>query len=142
MPASRASASRWRTAFVDPPVAATAAIAFSNDARVITALGRWFSRSKWTSAAPAARVASSLRGSSAGIVAYPGGDSPSTSIASAIVFAVYCPPQAPLPGQATSSSSFNFASGSLPAACAPTASKTSWMVTSRPSNRPGAIEPP
>ena len=31
--------------------------------------------------------------------------------------------------------------GHRPAARAPTASNTSWIVTSRPSNRPGAIEP-
>ena len=30
---------------------------------------------------------------------------------------------------------------SFPAAAAPTASKTSWIVTSRPRKRPGAIEP-
>ena len=141
-PISRESASKCNTAFVEPPVAATAAMALSNDTRCTTADGRRFSRRSCTTAAPAARVASSLRASSAGMVAYPGGERPSTSIASAMVFAVYWPPQAPLPGQATSSSSLSCARGSFPAAWAPTASKTSWMVTSRPWNRPGAIEPP
>ncbi len=59
-----------------------------------------------------------------------------------MVFAVYWPPQAPLPGQAESSSSRSWAADIRPAACAPTPSKTSWMVTSRPSKRPGRIDPP
>ena len=141
-PASRANASRCKTALVDPPVAATPAIAFSNEARFTTSSGRRFSRRSWTTCAPAARVAAALRGSSAGMLAYPTGARPSSSVASAMVFAVYWPPHAPGPGQATSSSSCRARSGILPAACAPTASKTSWMVTSRSSNRPGAIEPP
>jgi len=69
MRASRASASRWSTALVDPPVAATAAMAFSKEARVSRWSGRRPSRSSWTASAPAARVASSLRRSSAGMVA-------------------------------------------------------------------------
>ena len=64
------------------------------------------------------------------------------SNAVAIVFAVNCPPHAPAPGQAMRSSSASFASLIVPALCAPTASKTSPIVTSRPSNRPGRIEPP
>ena len=59
-----------------------------------------------------------------------------------IVLAVNCPPQAPAPGQALSSSAASRASVMWPAACAPTASNTSWIVTSCPSHRPGAIEPP
>ena len=70
------------------------------------------------------------------------GDTPSSSHTIAIVFAVNCPPHAPGPGQALFSSASSCASVSFPAACAPTASNTSWIVTSRPSQRPGAIEPP
>jgi hypothetical protein len=80
--------------------------------------------------------------SSAGTIELAIGEMPSTSNASAIVLAVYWPPQAPAPGEATDSSSDRSASDSLPAACAPTASKTSWIVTSLPRKRPGAIEPP
>ena len=40
-PASRASASRCSTPLVEPPVAATAAIAFSSASRVMMSLGRW-----------------------------------------------------------------------------------------------------
>ena len=39
-PASRASASRWSTALVEPPLAATPAIAFSNASRVRMSRGR------------------------------------------------------------------------------------------------------
>ena len=39
-PASRATASRCSTALVEPPLAATAAIAFSSDSRLMTSLGR------------------------------------------------------------------------------------------------------
>ena len=67
---------------------------------------------------------------------------PRTSKAIAIVLAVNWPPQAPAPGLATASSSASSSSVILPAACAPTASKTSWIVTSRPWKRPGGIEPP
>ena len=64
------------------------------------------------------------------------------SNAIAIVLAVNCPPQAPAPGLATPSSSCRSSSLILPAACAPTASKTCWIVTSLPRKRPGGIEPP
>jgi hypothetical protein len=60
----------------------------------------------------------------------------------AMVFAVNWPPHAPAPGHAPSSSSRSSASVIAPRACAPTASKTSWMVTSLPLKRPGMIEPP
>ena len=59
-----------------------------------------------------------------------------------MVFAVNCPPQDPEEGQATHSSSCSSSSDILPAACWPTASKTSTTVTSRPLNLPGRIEPP
>ena len=40
-PASRAIASRCRTPLVEPPLVATAAIAFSSPSRVMMSLGRW-----------------------------------------------------------------------------------------------------
>ena len=85
---------------------------------------------------------SSLRPSSAGTIAVPAGEMPSASKAIAIVFAVNCPPQAPAPGEAASSSSCSSSSVILPAANSPTASKTCWMVTSAPLKWPGLIEPP
>ena len=57
---------------------------------------------------------------------------PMTSKAIAIVFAVNWPPQAPAPGLAARSSSWSSSSDIVPAACLPTASKTSWIVTSSP----------
>ncbi len=58
------------------------------------------------------------------------------------MFAVNWPPQAPAPGHAPASTSQSFSSEIVPAAWAPTASKTSWIVTSLPATRPGSIEPP
>ena len=92
--------------------------------------------------APARAPTSSFAGSVAATPAVPMGESPRNSSAIAIVLAVNCPPQAPAPGHTRSSSSFRSASVILPAAWLPTASKRSWMVTSRPRNRPGWIEPP
>ncbi len=67
---------------------------------------------------------------------------PIISKAIAIVLAVNWPPQAPTPGEAASSIAVRRSSSICPAACAPTASKTSMIETSRPSKRPGGIEPP
>ena len=91
---------------------------------------------------PAAIATSALLACSAGTIADPIGLMPRNSNAIAIVLAVNWPPQAPAPGLATSSSSARSSSLIVPAACAPTASKTSWIVTSLPRKRPGAIEPP
>ena len=90
---------------------------------------------------PASSAACGLAGSSAGIPFRPAGLIPRNSSAVDIVLAVNWPPHAPAPGQATPSSSWSSSALMLPAAWAPTASKTSWMVTSRPWNRPGAMEP-
>src|SRR6202022_878460 len=66
---------------------------------------------------------------------------PMNSIAVDIVFAVNWPPQAPAPGQALSSTSRSSAASILPAATAPTASKTSIKVMSRPRWRPAGRVP-
>ena len=106
MPSSRAIASRWRTPFVEPPVAATAAIAFSSASRVMICDGPHV-------------VADEPHRDPAGLVAPPPsspGRSPArrsarpalmprNSSTVAIVFAVNWPPHAPAPGQATPSSS-------------------------------------
>ena len=57
---------------------------------------------------------------------------PIISKAIAIVLAVYWPPQAPAPGLAAASMSARSWSVILPAALAPTASKTSMIVMSWP----------
>ena len=83
-----------------------------------------------------------MRGSTAGTSLRPIGDRPSISPAIDIVLAVNWPPHAPAPGQATSSSARSSLSVMRPAEHAPTASNTSWIVTSLPWNLPGMIDPP
>ena len=127
---------------VDPPEAQAQAIAFSSDSLVIT----WRGRRSWAStritSSPTFSATVSFSSSSAGTIAAPPGEIPSASKAQAIVLAVNWPPQAPAPGEATSSSERSSSSVMLPAAWAPIASKTSTIVTSLPFQRPGAIEPP
>ena len=91
---------------------------------------------------PVSRATTSFSSSIAGTALWLIGEMPISSHTVAMVLAVNWPPHAPGPGQAASSSAFNRASVIVPAACAPTASKTSWMVTSWSSQRPGAMEPP
>ena len=67
---------------------------------------------------------------------------PRQSSATAIVFAVKWPAQAPGPGHATASSSSSSSRESSPRSSAPTASHTSWIVTSRPCSSPARIGPP
>ena len=52
IPKSRAMATRWRTAFVEPPVAATEATAFSNDSIVTNDRGVTFRRTTSTASRP------------------------------------------------------------------------------------------
>jgi hypothetical protein len=141
-PISRATASRCSTALVEPPEQATAAIALARLSRVMTWLGRMPRLRASTPRRPASTATSALSPCSAGTMDEPIGEMPSTSNAIAIVLAVNWPPQAPAPGLATDSSSWSSSSVIRPVACAPTASKTSWIVTSRPSKRPGRIDPP
>ncbi len=141
MPSSQAIARRWRTPLVDPPLAATPAIALSIDARVMTCDGRTSSRTSRMTSSPAATHAASLSGWVAGTPLRPAGLIPRMSSAIDIVLAVNWPPHAPAPGHATLSRACTSSGPTLPAAWAPTTSKTSWIVTSRPLYRPGAIEP-
>jgi len=127
---------------VEPPEAQTQAIAFSSEERVIILLGRRSSASARTARRPASRAVSCFLPSIAGTIAEPIGEMPIVSNAQAIVLAVNWPPQAPAPGLAHPSSSVRSSSERSPAAWAPIASNTSWIVTSPPRHRPGAIEPP
>ena len=141
-PASRATASRCSTPLVEPPLVAIAAIEFSSASRVMMSRGRWPRASTSMISAPASIATRFFSSYAAGTIAEPIGEMPSTSKAIAIVFAVNWPPQAPMPGEATSSSSCRSASEILPAARAPIASNTSTIVTSWPRKWPGRIEPP
>src|SRR4051812_40650687 len=95
----RAIAIRCKTALVDPPRQETRTIAFSNASRVMMSRGLRSSSNSLRTAAPARKHSSSFKGSSAGVDELYGRDMPMHSIADAIVFAVYIPPQAPAPGQ-------------------------------------------
>ncbi len=106
IPSSRAIASRWRTPFVEPPVAATEAAAFSSASRVTIWRGRRSFRSdlhREPAGLVGGLVLASARapGSRSGRRARCRGSRARVDI----VFAVNWPPQAPAPGQATDSSS-------------------------------------
>ena len=137
IPNSWAMPSRWRTPFVEPPVAATAAIAFSIAALVTMCEGRTSWRTRVIASSPACRAAASLAGSSAGMPLRPAGDSPRNSITIDMVFAVYWPPHAPAPGHAALSIAYSSSSPILPARYAPTASNTDTIVRSWPLYVPG-----
>ena len=123
--ASWAMASRWSTALVEPPMAATTVMAFSKASRVRMSRGlTHISRSRSTTS-PACREVLSLLLSTAGMEAAPGRDIPRASMAAAMVLAVNSPAQEPSPGQARSSSSVSSWLGRTPLEWAPTASNTS-----------------
>ena len=89
-------ASRWITAFVDPPIAALTRIAFSNAALVMMAEGRRSSRTRPTITWPARCAVSYRRASTAGQVAEYGSCMPSASAIDAMVDAVPIVMQCPL----------------------------------------------
>ena len=67
---------------------------------------------------------------------------PIASMAEDIVFAVYMPPQEPMPGQALRSMPSRSSCDMAPALQAPTASNTLTMVRSSLFQRPALIVPP
>src|SRR5207249_2643091 len=98
-----------------------------------------------TTHAPARRQSSFLAGEMAFCAELLGRLMPRASIALAIVFAVYIPPQEPGPGMAQVSTSCRPASEIFPAACWPMASKTETTSTGLlPAlvRQPGRIVPP
>ncbi len=139
--ASRAMASRWSTALVEPPSAITTVMAFSNASLVMIWRAVIPSRSSPTTASPERWANPSRRRSTAGGAADPGRLMPMASATAAMVLAVYMPPQAPSPGQIARSILSTCSRLILPARQAPTASKASMIVTSWPSTWPGMIEP-
>ena len=142
IPHSCAIAGRCSPAFVEPPLAATTRAAFSSASRVMMSRGRRLLSISFMTACPDAKAYSSRDWYGAGALAECGSAMPSASDTQAIVFAVNWPPQEPADGQATRSISARSSAFILPPWYCPTASKTSWTVTSRPRNRPGMIEPP
>src|SRR5947207_1575046 len=87
-PRRPAMASRWITAFVDPPIAALTRIAFSNAALVMMAEGRRSSRTRPTMTWPARCAVSYRRASTPGQVAEYGSCLPSAPALDAMVDAV------------------------------------------------------
>ena len=124
MPISRAMASRCSTAFVEPPLAATLAIVFSSDLRVMICEGLRLARTASINMWPALRVAASFSGEVAGTPESSMGEMPRISPLMAMVLAVNWPPHAPAPGQAFASSASSPASSMRPAAKEPMPSKT------------------
>ena len=124
----------------------TVTIAFSKAARVMTSRGlRSCSRRRRT-ARPARKHSSSFPPSSAGVEDEYGRLIPRASIAQAIVFAVYIPPQAPAPGQLSWMMVFRSSAVIRPARNSPydCAASTMSRACSSPPKRvqPGLIVPP
>ena len=137
-----AIASKWRTAFVDPPTAIITAMAFSNAFLVIKSNGLISFSIAFTKVLALFSELSSFSKSSAAIVELWGRLNPKTSMTADIVFAVNIPPQLPAPGMQFFSTSFNLFLLIFPDVNCPTASKALTTVKSSPSNFPGLIVPP
>ncbi len=129
-------------ALVDPAVAVTAVAALSRLAAVIRLRALRPCRHSAITRSPQVRAAAALSRSTAGMSFRPIGARPRKVVARAMVLAVNWPPQAPAPGQADCSIAASSASSIRPAAWAPTASNTSWMVMSPPRWQPGRMLPP
>ncbi len=114
-PASWAMANRCSTALVDPPVAATEAMAFSSACRVTICRGVRCACNRSMTSLPAATATSARSPAVAGTLALPMGEMPRNSAAVAMVLAVNCPPQAPAPGQAAFSRALSCSSDIRPA---------------------------
>ena len=125
-------ASRCSTALVEPPIAITTVMAFSNASRVIIWRGVMPLSSRLYNSAPDECATSSFRRSMAGMEAAPGIDMPIASMAEDIVFAVNMPAHAPSPGQATRSIAMSSSSDIAPVENAPHASYISCMLMSCP----------
>ena len=137
--ASWAIANKCNTALVEPPNAMTTVIAFSKACFVRMSLGLMPRFIKLLTASPAALESSNLILDTASWAELLGRLRPMASIAEAIVFAVYIPPQDPGPGIASDSIWVNSISVILPSECCPTASKTE---TTSVLFFPGLILPP
>ena len=129
-----AMARRCRTAFVEPPVAMTTAIAFSNALRVMIWRGRSCVRTACATTRADSAALSIFSASSAAMVEEYGRLMPIASMAEDIVLAVNMPPHEPAPGHAWRSTSSNSASPICPALCWPTASKALTTVRFLPSS--------
>ena len=101
MPSCFASAMRWMTAFVEPPIAIRTLIALLIASSVMMSRGRMFFASSSTTFAPDSSALRASMKCGAGVVAAPGRHIPSASVMHCIVFAVPSGPQAPQVGKQT-----------------------------------------
>ena len=140
--AACAIARKCSTALVEPPVAMISATAFSIDLRVTMSRGlrSFFTASISTRADSAAESVFSRSGLA--IVEEPSRLMPSASNAEDMVFAVYMPPQEPVPGTELRSMPSKSSWLIRPWEYSPTASKIDTMVKSLPFHEPGRIVPP
>ena len=121
--AAFAIAKKCSTALVEPPNTVTNRTAFSSDLRVTISDGLISFSMRCLSAAPTRAHSAVLLVETAGLELVYGKLIPKASMALAIVFAVYIPPQAPAPGQAFFTTVLNSFSVIVPATFSPQASK-------------------
>src|ERR1700676_1975396 len=142
IPAALAIASRCRTALVEPPSAMATVMAFSKASLVMISEGRIPRLTSSTTAAPAEAASASFSFEIADCAELLGRLIPIASIAEAMVFAVYIPPQEPGPGIAHDSTCSSSPSEIFPLEWAPTASKMETISMFRLPRQPGRIVPP
>ena len=127
---------------VDPPKAVIKTIAFSNDFLDIISRGFKSNSIRFFIAPPILSISFNFSLETAGVEELFGKVNPITSMAEAMVFAVYIPPQAPAPGQAfliIQSKSFFF---NFPETCSPQASNAETMSSFFDLYFPEAMVPP
>ena len=127
---------------VEPPKAVIKTIAFSNDFLDIISRGFKSKLIKFFIASPILLISFNFSIETAGIEELLGRVNPITSIAEAIVLAVYIPPQAPAPGHAfliIQSKSFFF---NFPETCSPQASNAETISSFCDLYFPEAMVPP
>ena len=140
--ASFAIARRCKTALVEPPRAITIVIAFSNDFFVTISLGFRSFLIQLIRAMEAFLVSVDFDFEIAVCAELLVNERPIASMAHAIVFAVYIPPQDPGPGMAFFSICISSLSSISPFAFLPTASKTETISIFLFRCVPGSIVPP
>ena len=122
--AALAMAIKCNTAFVEPPNAMTVVIAFSKASLVMISRGFRSISIKFLIALAAFSQSYFLSSDNASWLLLPGSDMPMASIAEAMVFAVYIPPQEPGPLTEIFSIAISSSSEILPLANSPVFSHT------------------
>ena len=147
---SCAAASRCSTVLVEPPMAMSSVMAFSNASKVAMPRGSAVASSSWyqrlhssTATRPAARNSSLRSAWVATMVPLPGSDRPSASVRQFIELAVNMPEQEPQVGQELRSISIASSSDTVGSAAATMASmRSTALVLPRQLTLPASIGPP